>query len=89
MKNLQNLLNRIAEIKNLATSKSDAIAKNQDRYLSLDYGRYYGGYRVVNVKIESGAHFGAFGLSSSEPRKSNKEMQAYLLGYLNSLTDES
>jgi hypothetical protein len=51
-------------------------------HLFIDYASIYGGYRLVNVKEENGAHFGAFGQSSACPRMSAKEFYAYLAGLI-------
>lgn len=79
-KDLQYALERIAEIADLSTSKEEATDKGHDRYLHLEYAAHYGGYRLVNVGVKNGAHYGAFGLSGSERRLPAKEMMERLTG---------
>lgn len=85
MKNLNQILEQIAELSGLVTSKEAAIKNNQDNYLQLEYASVYGGYRLVNVSVKNGGHSGAFGESASCARLSNKEMTAYLNALLNGL----
>ena len=49
-------------------------------YLAIDFASCYGGYRLVNVRKESGAHYGAFGKSSTYPRMKASEFLLYLEG---------
>lgn len=74
-KNLLNeTLKEIAKLLNLATTKEEAIEKKQTKYLYLEHNSIYGGYRVINVNIESGGHSGAFGGNGCEARLSAKAM---------------
>lgn len=79
-KDLQYALERIAELTGQATSKEQAVEMGKGFYLWLDYASVYGGYRVVNVKVNSGAHFGALGGSSVEERLKASEMLRKLEG---------
>jgi len=85
MKELNKILEQIAELSGLSMSKEAAIKNNQDRYLQLEYASIYGGYRLVNVLVKNGGHGGAFGESGSCARLSKKEMTVYLNGLLNGL----
>jgi len=87
MKYLNQILEDIAELAGLSTSKDAAIKNGHDRYLQLEYNSAYGGYRLVNVLVKNGGHNGAFGESSSCARVSKKEMQSYLNGLLNGLSN--
>ena len=80
MKKLNTILEEIATKLDLATNKQDAINKGQDRYLYLEYASHYGGYRLVNVSVKNGGHYGAFGESSTCTRMPLKQMEAYLNG---------
>jgi hypothetical protein len=82
MKKLNLILVKIANKLDLATNEKEAISKGQTRYLELEYSSFYGGYRLVNVGVENGAHYGAFNESSCVARRSNKKMEAYLSGIL-------
>lgn len=42
--------------------------------LQLEYNSIYGGYRLVNVNPDNGAHYGAFGGNGCEPRLKASEM---------------
>lgn len=65
-KTLQYFVELIAEKANLATNKEQAIKMGLDKYLYLEYNSVYGGYRLVNVGINNGAHYGAFGGNGCE-----------------------
>lgn len=82
MKQLKSILLDICNALNLPTNKDEAINKGFEMYLELEFASHYGGYRVVNVGVKNGAHYGAFGESSSCSRKSKKEMLNYLEGIL-------
>lgn len=83
MKNLNIILENIAHLLTLATTKEEAIEKGYDYYLALEYASHYGGYRLVYIDIVNGSHRGAFGESSICSRRSLKEMTAYLNGVYN------
>jgi hypothetical protein len=83
MKNLNIIIENIAHLLNLATTKEEAIEKGYDYYLELEYASCYGGYRLNNVNTTNGGHIGAFGESSACSRRSLKEMTAYLNGVYN------
>ena len=82
MKKLNILLSEIATVLNLATSKEGALKLGQTEFLKLDYSSIYGGYRVVNVNINSYAHGGALGCSDTCDRKGLKAMTSFLEGVL-------
>lgn len=89
MKTTKKLLERlIADIAiklNLATSKDEAKEKQQDKYLELEYASIYGGYRVVMVGVNNGAHYGAFGENGTETRLKASEMEVKLSGILSGI----
>ena len=82
MKKLNMLLEQVATVLNLATSKEQALKLGQTEFLELDYSSIYGGYRVVNVNINSYAHGGALGCSDTCNRKGLKAMTSFLKGVL-------
>lgn len=65
---LNQLLNNIAEITGEATSNEHAKEKGHERFLYIEYASIYGGYRLVNVGVNNGAHYGAFGCNGTEAR---------------------
>ncbi len=79
---LNETLKEIADHLNLATTKEDAISKNQSKYLYLEHNSVYGGYRVINVHIEHGGHSGAFGGNGCELRLCAMSMKIKLNGIL-------
>ena len=82
MKKLNILLEQVATVLNLATSKEGALKLGQTEFLELDCSSIYGGYRIVNVNINSYAHSGALGCSDTCNRKSLKAMTSFLEGIL-------
>ena|SRR5690242_16229240 len=81
-KELQSMLDQIAVLSGLASSREQAEEIGVDKYLFLEYASSYGGYRVVNVGIKNGAHYGAFGGNGCESRISAKEMYQKLDGII-------
>ena len=79
------LLADIATKLNLAIDKETAIATNKDKYLYLEYASVYGGYRVINVGINNGAHYGALGGNGCETRLTAKKMEIKLNAILTTL----
>jgi len=77
---IESKLQYIAKLANLPTSKQQAIEMNQDKYLTYEYASVYGGYRLINVAVNSGGHFGAFGLSSTMGRLKASEFYTLLDG---------
>lgn len=73
-KDLRYALERIADLIGGATTQEQAIERGLDRYLWLEYDSIYGGYRVVFVGVKNGAHYGALGMSSIEPRMKASDM---------------
>ena len=84
-KNIEQLIKTISILTNKATNKEEAINKEQKTYLHLEYSSHYGGYRLVNVRLEDGGHWGAFGESSAVNRRSAKAMISYLEGLINGI----
>ena len=81
---LQDLVNDIAELTNQATSKEEAINKGLDRFLHIDYASVYGGYRLVSVAVNGGAHHTAF-IKQSYERQPYKTFEQMLRASLNTL----
>lgn len=79
---LNQLLEYITEITGEATSREQAKEKGHERYLYLQNAPSYGGWRLVNVGVNNGAHYGAFGGNGCEPRLKYKEMVIKLEGIL-------
>lgn len=79
---LNQLLESIAEITGEAINKEQAKEKGHERYLHIEYASIYGGYRLVNVGVNNGAHYGAFGENGCEARLKYKEMVIKLNGIL-------
>ena len=79
---LNNLLEEIAGITGEATTKEKAKENGHERYLFIEYAAGYGGYRLVNVGVNNGAHYGAFGWNGCESRLKYKEMVIKLEGIL-------
>lgn len=79
---LKNLLESIAEITGEATNQEQAKEKGHERYLFLENASAYGGWRLVNVGVNNGAHYGAFGGNGCEARLKYKEMVIKLEGIL-------
>jgi len=75
---LNQVLNQIAKELNQATSREQAESMNLDKYLFLENNSAYGGYRVVNVGIKNGAHYGAFNGNGAEVRLKAAEMMTKL-----------
>lgn len=67
---INRLLKRIEELK---PAKEGFIYQ-------IDHAPIYGGYRLVMVKVENGAHYGAFNGNGTEPRMTAKEFVGYLSG---------
>lgn len=88
MKNIEKiniLLNEIANQTNQATSKEQAQSMNLDKYLFIEYASVYGGYRIVNVGVKNGAHYGALNGSGTENRLNAPKMIDKLSNILNGM----
>ncbi len=72
------LLADLAGMTNQATSKEQAIEMGKDKYLFIEYASNYGGYRLVNVGIDKGTHYGAFNGNGCESRLKFNEMELKL-----------
>jgi len=84
-KTLESLLSEIANKTGKAISQEDAATLGTDRYLYLEYASVYGGWRIVNIGVSNGAHYGAFGGNGCEARVSAKRMFERLTGILDGL----
>jgi len=73
-KDLQYFVELIAKKTGLATNKEQAIKLGLDKYLYLEYNSVYGGYRLVNIQVGTGAHYGAFGGNGCEANLSASGM---------------
>lgn len=72
---LNKALKFLAEKTGNCVSKEEAIKAGKESYLYIEYAARYGGYRLVNVRVKNGGHFGAFGQTGTEARISAREMQ--------------
>lgn len=81
-KTLEILVKWIGKETNKATSRAEAEEMNQDRYLSLDHAPQYGGYTLVEININSGAHHNPLEKAGMVDRKKAGEMEIYLRGIL-------
>ena len=79
---LNQLLESIAELTGEATTREQAKLKGHERFLYLENASVYGGWRLVSVGVNNGAHYGAFGGNGCEPRLKYKEMVIKLEGIL-------
>jgi hypothetical protein len=79
---LNSLLADIAKITGEAISREQAQEKGHERFLHLENATIYGGWRLVNVGVNNGAHYGAFGGNGCEARLKYKEMVIKLEGIL-------
>lgn len=75
---LNELLNDLASLTGNATTESGAIDLGKSHYLAIENAPVYGGYRIINVGVSNGAHYGAFGGNSCEGRVSGKVMEVKL-----------
>lgn len=82
---LNNLVKIICDITCMSNSKAQAIEKGQDRYIALENAVCYGGWRLINVGVNNGAHYGAFGGNATEARLKASEMAAKLNGIINGI----
>lgn len=82
---LDSILKEIATKLNLAISKQDAINKKQTHYLALDYKAEFGGYKIINVDIDTGNYVGALGSTTVEPRLKGKVMLIRLKSILDGI----
>jgi hypothetical protein len=79
---LNQLLTHIAALTGECTSKDQAKEKGYERYLQLENAPSYGGWRLVNVGVNNGAHYGAFSGNGCEPRLKYKVMVVKLEGII-------
>ena len=79
---MKELFLQLCEVMNLPYNETTAKKLNKTHYLFLDFSSYYGGYRIVSVKVGSGAHYGAFGGNGMEARLPKKQMQIYIKGLI-------
>lgn len=79
---LNNILSEIAQLTGEATDQASAKAKGHERYLFLDHNAQFGGYRLVNVGVNNGAHYWAFGFSDVSDRLKYSVMLIRLEGIL-------
>lgn len=82
---LESLLKEIGTLTGLATSSEEAKTKGLDKYLFIENAPVYGGYRLINVKMDSGAHCGAFGGNGCEARMKFQEFKTKLESILDGL----
>ncbi len=66
---ISKLVAEVAKVAGLSNNKKAAIEVGQDKYLSYENAACYGGYRLIMVGVNNGAHYGAFDFSSTCPRQ--------------------
>lgn len=88
-KQLDDLVRTISIMANIPNSRSDAEKRGKNEYISLDYAPVYGGYRLVLVQMPSFAHYGIFGGNGCEPRRSAREMLAFLQGIISGMSQQN
>lgn len=81
-KYLNELLEEAAQLSNQAITRTQAEEMGVDKYLHLEYAAVYGGYRIVNVGVKNGAHYGAFGGNGCEARVCAPKMAMRLEGII-------
>jgi hypothetical protein len=89
MKEVNKLLAEICLKGGFASNKREALTMGKDKYLHVEYNRTYGGYRLVNVKVDNDGHFGTFGQSSCCKRLPKSKMLAYMQEVLESLAQKN
>lgn len=67
-KEISQLIAKISQLTGIANSRKSAIENGQDKFLSYENAACYGGYRLIMIGVNNGAHYGAFNWSSTEPR---------------------
>lgn len=82
-KQIELALERLSEVSGLPITRDEAQKKGADKFLHAEYANCYGGWRLVMVKLNSGAHSGAFGGNGTEPRMKPQEFYTYLNGLIN------
>lgn len=82
---LENLLKEIGQLTGMAVSSDEAKEKGLDKFLFIENAPVYGGYRLINVKLDNGAHCGAFGGNGCEARMKFKEFKTKLESILDGL----
>lgn len=76
------LLSHIAKNTGDAITREEAKLNGHERYLCIDESGQFGGYRIVSVGVNNGAHYPAFGFSDTADRLKYKEMKLRLEGIL-------
>ena len=79
---LNNLVKQICDLTGMSNNKAQAIEKGQDKYLALENAACYGGWRLINVGVNNGAHYGAFNFGSTDARVKASEMATKLRGII-------
>ncbi len=67
-KQINDLIKEICDLTGLANNRKQAIEQGKESYLTYENAAVYGGYRLISVQVKTGAHYGAFNWSSTEPR---------------------
>lgn len=81
-KQLNDLVKHICDLTGKANNKEMAIKNNQDKFLALENAPIYGGWRLITVGVNNGAHYGAFGGNGTEARLKASEMATKLKGII-------
>lgn len=86
-KELMKILQAIADTTGDAASFEQATATGAPTYLQIEHNSTYGGYRLVRVKTDGGAHINPFeGLSACDARLSYAHFYQLLRGIYTGLT---
>lgn len=67
-KQISQLVKEVADLAGYANNRATAKERGLKSYLTFENAAVYGGYRLIMVQVESGAHYGAFQWGSTEPR---------------------
>ena len=82
-KRIESLVSDIATATGKAATRKEAIERNMEYYLTTENAAVYGGYRLISVKVETGAHASPLpGTSSVDPRMKPLVFETFLRGIL-------
>lgn len=81
-KQLNDLVKQICDLTGLSNNRKQAIERNQDKFIALENSSIYGGWRLINVGVNNGAHYSVFNFGSSDARVKASEMKTKLNGII-------
>jgi len=84
-KQISQLVKEAADLAGLANNKKQAIELGQKSYLAFENAAVYGGYRLIMIGVDNGAHYGAFNMGSTCPRLKPAAFADMLIGLINGL----